>query len=234
MIKEKKQKGTKKAEANKKNKEINFTIIAIILIILFCVSITPVTFQNDTYYTIKIGEYIANHGIDMMDHFSWPHWLYDFLTYIIYSIANFKGIYVVTCLLSAILGISIFTVNSKLNKNEGISFVITIGALYIIKPYIAARAQLVTFILFIWTIYFIEKFLEKKKKGYTIGLIVISILIANLHVAVWPFFFVIFLPYIAEYLIFTVIDAQPVYRIRKKYYDDNGEDAMIMWKRNII
>ena len=63
----KKQKGTKKAETNKKNKEINFKIIAIILIILFCVSITPVTFQNDTYYTIKIGEYIANHGIDMMD-----------------------------------------------------------------------------------------------------------------------------------------------------------------------
>ncbi len=214
MIKEKKQKGTKKAEANKKNKEINFTIIAIILIILFCVSITPVTFQNDTYYTIKIGEYIANHGIDMMDHFSWhenlsytyPHWLYDFLTYIIYSIANFKGIYVVTCLLSAILGISIFTVNSKLNKNEGISFVITIGALYIIKPYIAARAQLVTFILFIWTIYFIEKFLEKKKKGYAIGLIVISILIANLHVAVWPFFFVLFLPYIGEYVIAFIAD----------------------------
>ena len=214
MIKEKKQKGTKKAEANKKNKEINFTIIAIILIILFCVSITPVTFQNDTYYTIKIGEYIANHGIDMMDHFSWhenlsytyPHWLYDFLTYIIYSIANFKGIYVVTCLLSAILGISIFTVNSKLNKNEGISFVITIGALYIIKPYIAARAQLVTFILFIWTIYFIEKFLEKKKKGYTIGLIIISILIANLHVAVWPFFFVLFLPYIGEYVIAVIAD----------------------------
>ena len=214
MIKEKKQKGTKKAEANKKNKEINFTIIAIILIILFCVSITPVTFQNDTYYTIKIGEYIANHGIDMMDHFSWhenlsytyPHWLYDFLTYIIYSIANFNGIYVVTFLLSAILGISIFTVNSKLNKNEGISFVITIGALYIIKPYIAARAQLVTFILFIWTIYFIEKFLEKKKKGYAIGLIVISILIANLHVAVWPFFFVLFLPYIGEYVIAFIAD----------------------------
>ena len=27
------------------------------------------------------------------------------------------------------------------------------------------------------------------------------------------------MPYIAEYLIFSVIDAQPVYRIRKKYYD---------------
>ena len=91
--------------------------------------------------------------------------------------------------------------------------------MFLIKDYIAARAQLVTFILLELTILLIENFLEKKKVGYAIGIIVISTAIANLHCAVWPFFFVIFLPYIAEYLIFTVIDAQPVYRIRKKYYD---------------
>lgn len=212
MIKEQKQQESKKS--TRKSKEINFVILAIILIILFCISITPVTFQNDTYYTIKIGEHIKNHGIDMMDPFSWhenlsytyPHWLYDFLTYNIYELFSFKGIYIVTCILSAILGISIFAVNTKLTKSKGISFVITIGALYLIKPYITARAQLVTFIFFIWTIYFIEKFLENKQKRYAIGLIAISILIANLHVAVWPFFFVLFLPYIGEYIIAVIAD----------------------------
>ena len=53
------------------NININFTIVAIILIAIFCICITPVTFQNDTYYTIKIGELIKNNGIDMIDHFSW-------------------------------------------------------------------------------------------------------------------------------------------------------------------
>ena len=195
------------------NKEIdinvNFTIVAIILIAIFCISITPVTFQNDTFYTIKIGELIKNSGIDMMDHFSWhenlsytyPHWLYDLCTYLIYSIAEFKGVYILTCVLSVILGISIFLVNSKLTKNESISFIITIGVLYMLQDYIAARAQLATFILFIWEIFFIEKFIENRKIGYGIGLIIISLLIANLHVAVWPFFFVLFLPYIAEYFI---------------------------------
>ena len=197
---------------NKKIKKpinINFTIIAIILIIIFCISLTPVTFQNDTYYTIKIGELIKNSGIDMMDHFSWhenlnytyPHWLYDLLTYIIYSIGSFKGIYVTTCILSAILGISIFTVNTKLTQNKAISFIITIGSLYMLEDYITARAQLVTFILFIWELFCIEKFIQNKKIRYAIGLITISILIANLHTATWPFFFVLTLPYIAEYLI---------------------------------
>ena len=214
MKKENENKKEKKEKGQKKLININFSIVAIILIAIFCVCLTPVTLQNDTYYTIKIGEYIKNYGIDMMDHFSWhenlsytyPHWLYDFLTYLVYSVANFKGIYIVTCILSALLGVSIFLVNSKLTKNKSISFIVTIGALYMIQDYIAARAQLVTFILFIWELFFIEKFIQNRKVTYGIGLISISILIANLHVATWPFFFILFLPYIGEYFIAIMAD----------------------------
>ena len=214
-IKKQKENKTKNEKLKKHiNININFTIVAIVLIAIFCICVTPITLQNDTYYTIKIGELIKNNGIDMMDHFSWhenlsytyPHWLYDLCTYFIYAIGGFKGIYIIACALSVILGISIFLVNSKLTKNKSISFIITIGAIYVLKPYIAARAQLVTFILFIWEIFFIEKFIENRKIGYGIGLIIISVLIANLHVATWPFFFVLFLPYIAEYLISLISD----------------------------
>ena len=49
-----------------------FNIIAVILIILFAISISPKTLQNDTFYTIKIGELIVkNKNIDMLEHFSW-------------------------------------------------------------------------------------------------------------------------------------------------------------------
>lgn len=199
----------KKKDKKEMNANVRFTIIAIVLIAIFCISITPVTFQNDTYYTIKVGEHIAKFGIDMQDPFSWhedlsytyPHWAYDLLTYFIYSAFGFTGIYITTCILSVILGISIYLVNSKLVKNQPISFIITIGAMYLLRSYITARAQLVTFILFIWTIYFIEKFLETKKKRYVAGLIIIPIIIANVHVAVFPFYFILYLPYIAEYII---------------------------------
>ena len=195
-------------------KVIKFMIIAILSIIIFSIAITPVTLQNDTFYTIKIGEHIKNYGIDMKDPFSWheglpytyPHWLYDLLTYYIYSIFGMQGIYITTCILSCILGTSLFLVAEKLTKNKVISFAVTIGAMHVLKPYIAARAQLVTFILFIWTIFFIEKFLETKKIRYAIPLIIIPILIANLHAAVWPFYFVLYLPYIAEYLIAVITD----------------------------
>lgn len=186
-----------------------FTILAVILITIFCVALTPVTLQNDTYYTIKVGEHIAQNGIDGQDPFSWhedlgytyPHWGYDLLTYYIYQAFGFTGIYIITCLLAITLGLSIYFVNTKLVKNQLFSFIITLGVMYIIRGYIAARAQLVTFILFILTIYFIEQFIETKKKRYACGLIIIPILIANLHVAVFPFYFILYLPYIAEYIL---------------------------------
>jgi FtsZ-binding cell division protein ZapB len=87
--------------------------------------------------------------------------------------------------------------------------------MYALKPYIAARAQLVTFILFIWELYCIERFIENKKIRYAITLVIISTLIANLHVATWPFFFILFLPYIAEYIISVVSDIV-IYKKTKK------------------
>ena len=52
------------------------------------------------------------------------------------------------------------------------------------------------FILFALTILFIENYIKTNKKIFLFGLLAISTLIANIHVAVWPFYFVLFLPYI--------------------------------------
>ena len=217
----------KKAKKTKIKASTKFTIMAVILIAIFCLALTPVTLQNDTYYTIKIGEHIVQNGIDMKDPFSWheglpytyPHWLYDLITYLIYNVFGMTGIYITTCILSVILGLSVYTVNRKLCKNQLFSFIITIGVMYLIRGYIAARAQLVTFILFVWTIYLIEKFLETKKKRYAVFLIIISILIANLHAAVFPFYFVLYLPYIAEYIIANISEFIIYKKGKTKYYD---------------
>ena len=201
--------GKKKISGN-----VKFIIVAVVLISIFCVALTPVTLQNDTFYTIKVGEHIAKQGLDMQDPFSWhqdlsytyPHWLYDYITYLVYDAFGMTGIYICTCILSIILGLTVFLVNKKLIKNNVFSFLITIGVMYLIRGYIAARAQLVTFILLVLTVYFIEKFLEGRKIRYAIGLIIIPILIANMHVAVFPFYFVLYLPYIAEYIIACLAD----------------------------
>ena len=196
-------------------KKIIFEILAIILISFYSFSIAPKTVQNDIYYTIPIGNLIMQNGIDMKDHFSWhkdlpytyPHWLYDVIMAKIYNFKGWDAIYYSVCLLSIILGITIYTVNKKLNSNQIISFIITIGSMYMLKPYITARAQLLTFVIYMIVIYLIERFIENPKKlYYGMGIIISSILIANLHVAVWPFLFVLSLPYIAEWIIACLAD----------------------------
>ena len=196
-------------------KNIKFDILSIVCIIVFCISMSPVTLQNDTFYTIKIGEYILDNGITYMDPFSWhenlsytfPHWLYDVMIYAIFNVGGYLGIYISTIAFACILGIILYATNVKLNKNRLLSFLMTIGVIYLLGDFIAARAQLVTYILFTLTIYSIERFLSTKKKRYPLYLIIISIMIANLHVAVWPFYFVLYLPYIGEYIIASLQDS---------------------------
>ena len=42
-------------QKKKLSNSTKLTILAVILIAVFSFALTPVTFQNDTYYTIKIG-----------------------------------------------------------------------------------------------------------------------------------------------------------------------------------
>lgn len=193
-----------------KTKRYKFHVIMAILIIVYCVGIAPKGLQNDTFYTIKVGEYISQNGIGNLreDPFSWnelpytfPHWLYDTIMYGIYSLGGMLGIYISSIVLTSLLGLSIYFTSNKISKNAPISAIVTFVGMYLMQPYIAARAQLVTFSLMILTIYLIEKFLENAKKRYAVGLVLFSLLIVNLHMAVWPFFFVLFVPYLVEYFI---------------------------------
>ena len=215
---EQEQKAQKKVETKEtKMTKIAFNILAIFCILIFAFALTPKTFQNDTYYTIKIGQDIRANGIDYVDHYSWhenldytyPHWLYDFLTGLIFDFAGgYTGVYVATVILAMIMGILLYVTNKKLSKNEILSFLITMVQLFMLKSYICARAQLVTFSLFILTVLLIECFLEKPKWWHGALLVGISLLIANLHVATWPFYFVLYLPFIGEYIISVIFEGK--------------------------
>ena len=142
-------------ETQEKNTSIKFNILAIVCIILFSFALAPVTLQNDTFYTIKIGEHILENGIDMQDPFSWhedlnytyPHWAYDTVIYLIYNLGEISGlpdggmlfIYISTAILACILGVLIYITATKVSKNKLISFFVTIFVMYFMKDFIAAR-----------------------------------------------------------------------------------------------
>ena len=214
----------KNVKLNKQTK-IAFEILAIICLILLAIAITPKVFQNDTFYTIKIGQSIRQNGIDYKDHYSWhkdlkylyPHWLYDVITSYIYDYCGgFQGLYIATIALAVFLGIALYYTNKKITKNQVISFLISMFQLYFMGNYTAARAQSITFPLFVLTILLIEKLLETGKIRYMVGLVIIPILIANLHSAVFPFYFILFLPYLGEDIVKNFISTPRIRIIHKQ------------------
>ena len=214
----------------KKNKMLD--IILIVLIILFTISNVEKRFQNDTFFDIPIGKYILENGIDMMDHFTWhtnltytySHWLFGIVEAVLYDTFGFSGIYAMVLVIASITAIAIFVILNKMGNNKIFAFLITIMTIYIGAHAFAARAQLVTFLLFIIEFYCIEKLVKTDKIIYMIILIIIPIIIANVHASVWIISFIFYLPYLAEFVIWIVLN-------KLKMINPNGK--VILEKRNI-
>ena len=185
-------------------KEIFFYLV---LIIVFCMSIAPKEFQNDTFFTIAVGQKILEQGIYTEETFTWHEglkyenvrWLFDIMIATIYKIGDFFGIYVFVMVMTAIIGVTLFYIFLKKNIYPLLAFLLTIATIYLGETMLCARSQIVSFWIFILEAYFVEKLLETKKMRYTFLLFTIAVLLANVHAPVYPMFFVLFLPYIAEW-----------------------------------
>ena len=190
-------------------------IISIIIIVFLCVcyTIKNYDYNTDTFYLIKLGEYILNHGINFKDHFSfiqgltytYPHWLYSVFIYIIYSKFGFLGIHINNIISFIVLILSIYIVNLKVNKNILFAFFISIISIFLLNSFILARGQVFSLILLFLEVYFINRLIETGTKRYIIFLMIASLLIANLHGTIWMMFFVLYMPFFGEQLVYLII-----------------------------
>lgn len=181
-------------------------ILYVVLIIYFSISIVYKTFENDTYFGIAVGNKILDVGFYTKEDFSFVEgleyenvrWIFDIIIATVYNNFDYLGIYVFVMLVTAIIGLSIYYILGKENCPKIISLILTLATLHCANDVFVARAQIASFLIFIWEYYFLQKLLETKEKKYTIILILLSVLLANTHASVYPLYFVIFLPFIAE------------------------------------
>ena len=186
-----------------------FRIMTLFCIFIFCIGGVMRGIENDTFYMIKLGESIVHHGIDGMDHFSfisgltytYPHWLYDVFLYFIYDGFGYMGIYISNIVLFLLLILSIYSIHLHYVKNEFLCSFVSILSIFLLNSFVTARSQLVSMILFIWEVYFILRLLDTGKKRYSLGLLFISFLLANVHGTIWPMYFILYLPFIFENIV---------------------------------
>jgi len=196
-------------------------ILSILLIIIISIIIIPKEFQNDTFYLIKVGESITKNGIDFIDHFSfhnlpylYPHFIFSVIVYIFYNLLSFVGLHILTIIFTIILGVCIYFVNIKNSKNNIISLGTTILFLLLILGFLTLRAQILSYSIFILEYYFINKLIQTNKNKYIVYIFLIAVLLVNTHVAVYPFFIILFLPFIGEYILNKILKKEN-FKIKK-------------------
>ena len=201
------------------NKKI--TIISIILITIVVISFVPKAFQNDTFYLIKAGESLLKNGFDFIDHFSfhnleylYPHFLFSIIVYLSYNLLSFDGIYILTIIFSLLLAFVMYYVNIKNSNNKIVPLVTTLLFVIYMISFFTLRSQIISYTIFILEYYFLNKLINTNKNKYIIYIFLLSIILVNTHVAVYPFYFIIFLPIIGEHVINKILKKE-TYSIKK-------------------
>lgn len=194
-----------------KNKAL--VILSIIIICILSILLVDKTIDGDTYYVIKAGEWIKEYGLDFKDHasflgnlsYTYPHFLFDVIVYLVYNSFGFNGIYIFTVIIFCIINSLIFLINYK---SHGITASLITAIIFAscLSFFAVCRAQIITFIVFLLEIYFIEKYIEKKSKISLAMLFILPVIIANVHIGVFYLYYVLFLPFIAEYIIAVLIE----------------------------
>lgn len=182
--------------------------IVIVIFIAYITVISPKAMQNDTFWSIEVGEKIVNEGIFGIDDFSIHeglyyvahHFLTDILIYVVYSFAGFNGLYILEVVLALVIAGMLYLLNKEISGSKATSAVFLFIQMFMMSMFIAVRAQMISFILFILELLLLEKYKKESKLRYIVGLSIIPILLANFHMGTVPFYFIILGVYFISFI----------------------------------
>jgi hypothetical protein len=185
-----------------------------LLIVIILMTVTK-EMQNDTFFTIATGEHILQEGYDNVDHLTWHEdlgfyklrWAFDVAIAFIYNTFGFAGIYAFVVIIASLTVLSLFNILLKQKNNIVLSFIATVISMLLMTSNwsFTARGQIISYLLLLLEIYFIEKMISTKQKRYYIIFLVISALIVNFHASVWYMTIILVLPYLAEAIMHKIM-----------------------------
>ncbi len=180
--------------------------------------------DNDSWYVLAEGRYIAENGIYHEDVLSMHEGLhavvqnYSFAVvfYWIYSAFGASGIYLTMLLLNLLLMFLLYKICMLIsNKNVKLSLILMAATDIVLAfGFIVTRAQMVDYVVFLTLIYILELFIKNGKKWYLLGIPVLSLIMINFHASTWWMLFAIMAAYIVggikKYKIWPLILASAI------------------------
>ena len=164
----------------------------------------------DFYFIYMHGKTIIENGFITQEPLS-MHSQLDFMpqqwlvAIIFYFLYNFLGAFSVNVFILIIEASTIFVLYKVLNlicNNKTLSKILTFPTSLMIVLFGTQRPLTITFLVIVIMFYFLIKYTQTNKIKYLLPLPLISALTINLQAAMWPFLFILLLPFFAELKIF--------------------------------
>lgn len=190
----------------------NDKTILLFLLFLPCLLIRRVL-DNDTWFLLNSGRYVMEHGLPFIEPFSihenldfvLQQWLTDVIFWNIYSRVGEKGLFLLVAICYAVIIYLMYKLTMKVSDgNFFVSFTITFLTSVLIYTYMVTRPTIFTLTLVMIELNALESYMMTGKNKYLLVLPVLSLIMINLHAALWPMLFVMILPYIVSSLRFKV------------------------------
>ena len=167
--------------------------------------------DNDAWFLMNSGRYVELFGIPHVEpftihenlHFVMQQWLFAVGLWKIYTLFGINGIIAFSVIAGIVLIYSIYRLNylvSEGNKDTA-CFLTFLTGILICLLFVRQRPQVVSSLIFIWEIYFLERYGSEDIKKTAVAFWIFSVLLINVHAAMWPMLFVFLLPYLLESII---------------------------------
>jgi len=169
--------------------------------------------DNDAYWLIRAGRDLIQNGIPHTDplslhaglHYVMQQWLTAGTFAFLYDYIGAIGILIFVLIIFISIVLMIFRLCMVIsNQNMFVSYVVTIFDVIILFLYMSTRPYPISMLLFLLEIFVLEKYLQKVERRWLIAIPIISLVLINFHGAIWPFFFIIMIPYAIDSFRFKV------------------------------
>ena len=161
--------------------------------------------DNDFYFLYSTGEYIAGQGFPHTDILSMhssmklvvQQWLSSVIFYFSYHVFGEFGVFAILYLCYAAICILTYRLISLITGNDIISTILSaLVNILVFDPFMVTRPQIFTYLILISGVFLLEKHVRTGSIKYLFALPVLSVLLINLHAAMWPMLLVFTLPYL--------------------------------------
>ena len=169
---------------------------------------------SDIWFLFSHGRYVLSHGFPHIEfltvhhnlHFVMQQWGFSVLLYSTYHLFGSVGVFCLMALFNVLLLYFLYRFCMVISSNNTFASCLVASVIDLLLEFcfIIPRPQLVSILLFVITLYLLERLSHNKDDKGFYFLPLISVILINFHASMWFMLFVFCMPFVVEFLYFFI------------------------------